>query len=687
MAVRKRLESRYLVSYKMGRCACQHAGKTVNSRNSMNFHRQKKSAALLLACILLAVATITVPRAQAAETNRWFNTLVAHWTDYGTPEYLDFIGEARPEIAQVGFYGLTFYSLAHTPFYKGYPAHFPVQGTAECGEFFTRLNREIHSRGSKVVGHFNMTFIFGDPAKKAGFFEWYEKGWNDAEFGAKPCADPTEMLQRDGTGALVVTHSYKIGGWPEYHGCLNNPKWRACLKAMAKSAITRGVDGLIANYYYRRDCLCEFCVAGFRRHLATNFSAAELRDRLGIADVAAHKFTEIPSWHDPKQTTPFRMAALRWTQLALKDAFDDVLLRYGRALKPDLLVAQWNHLGAFNQINGDERCALPGDVWGRGEDYLWYSTGNAASQTDLANGDLGDGTLQLRYLRGAFGPKPFVLGKYEQTRTRAAIAEGLANAGGGMGFYAPFKNPAGREALVTYFRFAREQRERLFLGAQPAAELLLLYPRSAVHAGNVAPVAQFRALGKMLVRAGFAFDIVPDDLLNAESLRGRAALACVDETALTPGAKKLLAEFSGRRLPALPGEFALTNATPDAATWQPGELARVTRRTGSARVAVSVLAPATGNRRLVHLVNYDREEPAKGVPTAGRGPQDEKPTAVENLRIELPLAAGQRVKSVRVYSPDREVTQGAVAFTVADGKARFTVPRVLVYSVAEVEFE
>ena len=632
----------------------------------------------LLLGLLLTFAT--ADRTRAAETNRWFNTLVAHWTDYATPEYLDFLGEARPEIAQVGFYGLTFYSLAHTPFYKGYPAHLPVQGTKECGDWFAQLNREVHSRGVKVVGHFNMTFIFGDPAKKAGFFEWYDKGWNEAEFGPKPCADPTEMLQRDAAGQLVATHSYKIGGWPEYHGCLNNPKWRTCVKAMAKSAIARGVDGLIANYFYRRDCLCEFCVAGFRQHLATNYTAADLRARFAIADLKTHVFTDIPSWHDPKQTSPYRMAALRWTQLALKEAFDDVLLRYGRSLKPDLLIAQWNHLGAFNQINGDERCVLPGDLWGRDEDYLWYSTGNAASQTDLANGDLGDGTLQLRYLRGAFGPKPFVLGKYEQTRTRATIAEGLANAGGGLGFYAPFKNPAGRTALVSYFRFAREQRE-LFLGAQPAAELLLLYPRSAVHAGDIAPVARFRALGKLLVRAGFAFDIVPDDRLSAEHLRGRAALAWVDESALSTDAKKLFADFKGSRFPALTAEL------PAADGWQPKELASVTRRTGSWKVAVSVLAAPTGNRKFVHLVNYDREEPAKGTPTAGRGPQDEKPILSENVTLELPLAPGQRVKSVRLRSPDSDVTTGAVPFTTTGTTARFTVPRVLVYTVAEVEFE
>ncbi|KAF0180455.1 MAG: hypothetical protein FD161_885 [Limisphaerales bacterium] len=374
--------------------------------------------------IFCALAMIGLPAggARAAEPF-WFNTLVAHWTDYGTPEYLDFIGEAKPQVAQVGFYGVTFYSVAHTKFGKGYPAHFPVEGTKECGEFFRKLNQGVHARGSKVVGHFNTTFILGDPDKRAGFFDWYHNGWDTKTFGPKPTTDPTQMLSVDASGKLITSSSYKIGGWPEYHGCLNNPLWRACLKAMMTDAIARGVDGLIANYYYRRDCMCAHCVGGFRAWLGTNYTAAQLKQQFAIADLKAHQFAEIPSWHNPKETSPYKLAALKWTQISLKAAFDDVFITHGRKLKPDLLVAQWNHLGGFNQINGDERCLLPGDVWGRDESYLWYSTGNAASQTDLANGDLGDGTLQLRYIRGAFGPKPFLLGKYEQTRTRATIAE------------------------------------------------------------------------------------------------------------------------------------------------------------------------------------------------------------------------------------------------------------------------
>src|SRR5438552_10144201 len=82
-----------------------------------------------------------------------FNRLVAHWIDYDKPDYLTFIEEAKPEVVQVGFHGAHFYSLAHTPFGKGYPGHFPVQGLAEFGDWQKKLNGELHRRGVKVVGH------------------------------------------------------------------------------------------------------------------------------------------------------------------------------------------------------------------------------------------------------------------------------------------------------------------------------------------------------------------------------------------------------------------------------------------------------------------------------------------------------------------------------------------------------
>ncbi len=648
------------------------------SKDNGQMTRRNHTAQNLVLLFALSLVNFTAPAAQPDP--RWFNTMVAHWTDYGDPDYLQFLSEARPEVAQVGFYGVTFHSLAHTPFGKGYPAHLPVQGTDECGKFFENLNREIHARGLRVVGHFNTTFILGEHTNKAGFFEWYDH-WNESQLGPKPAADPVSLLQVDASGKPISTLSYRIGGWPEYHGCLNNPQWRACLKAMLKVAVARGVDGLIANYYYRRDCLCAHCVEGFRAWLGANYSAAELKEKFGIADLKSHRFTEIPSWHDPKTTTPFKMAALRWTQISLKAAFDDVFITYGRALKPDLMVAQWNHLGAFGQIAGDERSALPGDLWGRGEDYLWYSTGNAASQTDLANGDLGDGTLQLRYIRGAFGPKPFVLGKYEQTRVRAAIAEGIANGGAGMGFYANFKNPAGREALVNYFQFARRHRD-LYAGAQPAAELLVLFPRGAVHAGNLGPLDKFKLLGHRLARDGFAFDVVPDDVLTMQHLRGKRALAWCDDSALDGNARAVIEGFRGARLPMLS-----TNLPVTVDTWGANELSGVTRREGHPTVVLSLLRQPEQRRVLVHLVNYNRTEPPPKVSPMGRGPQDENPIACENVPVRLALAPGERVRRVTVISPDEAGAARVLRSSQAGGFVNFTMPCVLVYAVAVVEVE
>src|SRR5690606_4802559 len=166
-------------------------------------------------------------------------------------------------------------------------------------------------------------------------------------------------------------------------------------------------------------------------------------------------FDEIVCWHKPEESTPLRREMLRWSQIANKQAFDDVFIQYGRSLRPDLRVAQWNHLSFFSQISGDERCMLPAQLWGRGEDYLWYSSGAAACSTDLQEGILGEITLQARYIRGAFDDKPFTIGKYESTRTRSAIAELAANGGAPMGFYTRFRDPEARAEIARYYQFMK----------------------------------------------------------------------------------------------------------------------------------------------------------------------------------------------------------------------------------------
>jgi hypothetical protein len=577
-----------------------------------------------------------------------FTRMIAHLAGYGEPGYLKFIDDTKPEIAQVGWYGAHFYSLAHTPHGKGYPANFPVQGLRECGDWFTDLNRELHKRGVKVVGHFNVEFLVGDPDSSEGprgFFKFYRDLWDEKELGPRPVKDPLELLERGADGKPIVHNQYSIGGMKEYWGCLNNPQWRMVLKAWMKAGVRRGADGFIANYFYRHNCLCPHCVKGFKDHLRSRYSAEQLRERYGIANLEEHKFAEIVGWHDPKDSTPLRREMLRFSQMATKAAFDDVFLKYGRSLKPDLIVAQWNHLGDFSQISGDERCMLPAELWGRDEDYLWYSTGSAAYFTDLEKGILGEGTLQARYIHGAFDDKPFTLGKYESTRSRAAIAELAANGGAPMGLYATFTEPQAREAFVRYYRFLREN-DALYHANRPHAEVVLLYPRSRVHEGDVAAVETFKQVGRQMLDDHVLFDVLPDDIATPERLKPYRHVLKAASPAKLPPATDL-------------SHFAAPTT-----------------------VRVSASRPASGEELTLHFVNYNRREPKENR-SAGRGFIDDNPIPAEGVKAELLVPPGYRVVKVEALTPE-EPTPIALRIETKEGRIRFTVPKFLVYAIARV---
>ena len=599
---------------------------------------------LLVTAIAISLLATLPAFAEPKSSRVEFTRLIAHWAEYADEDYLKFVEEAHPEICQIGFYGGHFYGLAHTDQFAGYPAHFPVRGLKECGDWFEKRNAAIHKLNSKVVGHFNVSFLVGEPESKdgpRGFFKFYRELWDEKEFGKKPVADPLDLLARNADGTPMASKQYSIGQMREYTACLNNPHWRTVLKAWAKRGIERGVDGYVINYFYRHNCLCEHCQKSFRGYLGERFKPEQLRE-MGIDDVKNHKFTEIVGWHDPKQSTLLRREMLRFSQLSCKQAFDEVFVKSARAVKPDLILAQWNHLGDFNQINGDERCMLPSDAWGKDEDYLWYSTGGAACFTDLAEGILGEGTLQSRYIRGSFEDKPFTLGKYESTRIRVAIAELAANGGAPMGFYTRHKDPAARAEIVRYYRFM-ERYDSLYKANRSHADVVLPYPRSKVHAGDVAAVEAFKKRGMELLNDHILFDVIPDDMLTPTKRKEYQAV--IEDAKLPSG----LSRFEAPKT-----------------------------------VRVSVSKPAKLNELTLHFVNYNRVEP-KEKRSPGGGIVDEKPIAVESVNIDFALPMGKKVKSVTVATPE-SADEVEAKFTVVDGRLRFTAPKFLVYAIARVQF-
>jgi hypothetical protein len=455
------------------------------------------------------------------------------------------------------------------------------------------------------------------------------------------------MLECGPDGQPIGQAGYGIGGMHEYWACLRNPHWQAVMKAWVKRGIERGVDGYIANYFYKHNCVCEHCQAEFRSYLKERHAAEALKAEFAIENIDQHQFSELVYWHDPKETTPLKLEMLRWAQISNKRVYDKVFVEYGRSLKPDLIVGQWNHLGNFSQVNGDERCLLPADLWGRDETYLWYSTGGAACFTDLAAGNLGEGTLQARYIRGMFDDKPFTLGKYEHTRIRVAIAELAANGGAPMGFYTRFTEPEARTEIVRYYQFLKRYDE-IFRGNKSHADAVLLYPRTLVAKGDIECVAQFRERGKTLLDNHLLFDVLSDEQIDLAKRCGYMDIF--------RHAGPLNEDYYGSRFNA------------------------------PKTVRVSASRPAKGDELDIHFVNYNRTEPPKnkdGTPSTGRGIVDEKPIEAPEVKCDVVLPKGFKATAIAAITPESPEPR-RIEFTQSAGRVQFTQPKFLVYSIARI---
>ena len=82
-----------------------------------------------------------------------------------------------------------------------------------------------------------------------------------------------------------------------------------------------------------------------------------------------------------------------------------------------------------------------------------------------------------------------------------------------MGFYTRFTNPEARKIITQYYNFIRKH-NAIYRHNTSHAEAVLLFPRKAVHAGDVDAVAKFRETGMALLESHVLFDILPDDILG-----------------------------------------------------------------------------------------------------------------------------------------------------------------------------
>ncbi len=630
--------------------------------------RRMKTA--LFCCLLLAAWTTSSAglHADLPDPDFSFRSFCVAWGGTTNAVFERFLREVRPEIVQCGFYGPMFHGYADDPGSTGYPMQLPVSGQREALTVQREVNRKIHKLGLKVVGHFQTVNVIADPGKTNGFLAFYEKGWPEDLLGPRPHPDVRELLMRDAAGNVLSNVHYVT-----YVGlCPSSPHARALLKAMLKLAVSTGLDGVMANYNYRWSCACPYCQADFRHWLGERFSAEALSARFGIVDLVTHRFeriaAQIPGYPAPDAPALDR-EAMRWGAAAFKRSFDEVYLQYGRSLKKDLIVSTWNHLGDVGVT--EERAFLPLEEWGRGEHYFWYSGGYGP--TKIEDRKLGDGWVNCLYLRELGRGKPFMLGKYEPVRMKNSVAEGLATGGSGMGLYMNLSDPAGYSALSEYLRFPRVFPD-LFEGLQSDSDCALFYPRASVQAGQRQAGDEFREIGRLLSERQLVFDVMADGFSDSNRLARYKTVLVPLSIRLEPAMAERLEAF------ARSGGAVHAVSTVSAPALADGLKARSVWRI-DAPWTVKAAAWRGWGRRVLHLVNYDRDETkAAGLPQT---PAAECPVPVENTACRFLLPANARVSSVRFHEPESRKA-ASLPFTAGGGELTFIVPRLDVYGVVEI---
>ncbi len=456
--------------------------------------------------------------------NFWFNRMAEYWSLPRPQEreaVIEHVRRADLQVVQTGNFGPFFYGLADDPEVPRFSVGMPLLGIRKNLAYAAELIPQIQEAGARVIGQMSTTWHYANHKKGLGLFGAWERIWTDDLLGQAPCADAAEahQLEKDGS---IRCRSMEGRPYLTYIGCMCNPNWLATLKSMARKAIDLGLDGFNVHHNYESFCHCAYCRDYVRSHLQEQFFGEDLQKLFGAGELA-----DVEDLLSPQPDCPadlkqrLELAISKAANLRRKEAFDEVFIDYGRSLKPDLMLAQWYH--KYNFRPHDERSLLPGALWARDENYIWYSQGPYKWMSLIKRGYLADMGLPARFVHAAGGGKPFIIMKYDYRRWRLWIAEATAHHGASLAFHAGpprLENEADTNVapedyynpVIRYQRFLSKH-DALLHPARAWSQIALVYPRRSELEADMACLDALKRLGQLMEDRHLLFDIILDEQL------------------------------------------------------------------------------------------------------------------------------------------------------------------------------
>ena len=419
-----------------------------------------------------------------------------------------------------------------------------------------------------------------------------------------------------------------------------------------------------------------FSVRAFRRYLTENFTAAE-REEMSIADVDT---VQPPMSAEPRNF--LRFAWLDFSCQYLADSYHD-MSRYARSLRDDVLV-ECNPIPVGMNIR-------PPIHHGRqltGGEAFWDEAGYESG--------FRDGELHSRIRMYKIARRMDNIA-FAYSRNPLELAEAMAFNLDCVGCVTWFEygrlaempgtdRPVAKE-LPAYIRFFNTRRE-LFRDTRVVADVAILrsFPSQVFadpkHARQTADAEQ------ELIENRVPFQIIFDNhLSNLDRYRCLVLAGCVAlsdpqiqsiQEYVSGGGKLCVVGPAGTHdewmRPRRDSFLAAVESRHCARVEETADLVAATRRVCVEPLSYTVKAPdgvgveltERESGRLVHLVNYRDDGP------------------IENVEVRLCLPNGRHAQDVRIASP-LQPSDTSVAHEEHDGTVVFTIPKINVYAVAQVD--